>query len=338
MPVVRQPVPTPVVIHPPKPTAPIHPPPAQKIDESSLAPLNLPSKPLVYIDDSIKSTPSADLSNDSRMDEKAKLESILMDSMAKTEPIAPTNANRFQAANKNWIPNRQPQHTMVNPLNRPLPLNYLCSICRKPGHHKHHCPEAGTLPRPEERPKFPSGIPRTNLIPAQKSTPFAMLGPEGYVVSTIEHKAAKIVKKDKPSFMDDEEEEEENSKSKEQQTNTAEQVSQIPADLKCPFGEHIIKDAVLVPCCGHFVCCDECIKQKILNDENIECPYEKCDLEIGSLVSITPFHETRKKVNDYLNELKKSQKPTSPSAGSHSADPFLDLILSEVNEKVLQTI
>ncbi len=36
-----------------------------------------------------------------------------------------------------------------------------------------------------------------------------------------------------------------------------------PAELKCPYGDHLLKDAVLMPCCGHFVCCDECIREKI---------------------------------------------------------------------------
>lgn len=160
------------------------------------------------------------------------------------------------------------------------------------------------MPKPEERPKFPSGIPRSNLVPAQPGDKFAMYGPEGYVVTQIDQIASQVIKKDKPSFLTDEEEAEQSFLAAQQKKQAQANIESIPADLKCPFGNHLIKDAVLVPCCGHFVCCDECIKQKISMDENIECPYEKCDQEMGSLSSITPFHETRKKVAIYMREKK----------------------------------
>lgn len=163
------------------------------------------------------------------------------------------------------------------------------------------------LPKPDERPKFPSGIPRTNLRPAQAGDKFAMLGPEGYVVPELELQASQVVKVDKALFLTEEEE-----KLQQQQhqnhLNPSSQSSQqaadllvsssagIPKELKCPFGDHLIRDAVLVPCCGHFVCCDECIRHKISMDENIECPHPDCDQEIGSLGSITAYHEMRKKV------------------------------------------
>lgn len=163
-----------------------------------------------------------------------------------------------------------------------------------------------------------------------------MFGPEGYVIPEIVQRAAKEVKKDKPSFLDDEEEEQ--LKQKElADAKLASEMYKIPSELKCPFGEHIIKDAVLVPCCGHFVCCDECIRLKISNDENIECPNEKCDQEIGSLTAITPFHETRKKVSDYLQRMANQKKLAAESAkqqqnGSSSTD-LLDLLFNEVEKK-----
>ena len=109
-----------------------------------------------------------------------------------------------------------------------------------------------------------------------------------------------------------------------------------PPELKCPYGDHIVRDAVLVPCCGHFFCCDSCIREKISNDgiEAIECPHENCT-EIGSLGSITPFHEIRKKVNDYLNDMKlanqrQSSNTTDANTNSDDVDPFFDLILNDV--------
>lgn len=168
--------------------------------------------------------------------------------------------------------------------------------------------------KPDERPKYPSGIPRMFLVPAQPGDKFAMVDPEGrggFVISEIELKAAREgVKKDKPSFLTDEEEAKSAALAAQQSAsattssslNAASSSSSLvdcPAELKCPFGAHLIKDAVLVPCCGHFICCDECIKNKISLDENIECPYDKCgqEIDMGTLSSITPYHETRKKVD-----------------------------------------
>ena len=123
-----------------------------------------------------------------------------------------------------------------------------------------------------------------------------------------------------------------------------------PAELRCPYGDHLIKDAVLVPCCGHFVCCDVCIRERISNDEPVECPHAGCDQEIGSLISITPYHEMRKKVNEYVNEQKLAastqraaltlaqeaaslSKIAQQQTHQPSGDVFFDLILSGVGEE-----
>lgn len=78
----------------------------------------------------------------------------------------------------------------------------------------------------------------------------------------------------------------------------------FPPYLTCPFtehGKHLIYDAVLMPCCGSFICCDECILEKISNDAPIKCPLN-CEYDIKSLELIESHHEMRKLVNDYLNE------------------------------------
>ena len=267
---------------------------------------------------------------------------------------------------------------------RPVPSNYRCSICKKTGHARNTCPDAATLGqtggggggggggRVDERHKFPSGIPKTNLRPAQPGDKFAMLGPDGYVVSDIEQKAAQIVKKDKPSFMDEDDDEiggpseraavaAQRAAAAEQQLREQQQAAaaanadvsgggKCPAELRCPYGDHLIKDAVLVPCCGHFVCCDVCIRERISNDEPVECPHAGCDQEIGSLISITPYHEMRKKVNEYVNEQKLAastqraaltlaqeaaslSKIAQQQTHQPSGDVFFDLILSGVGEE-----
>jgi len=181
-------------------------------------------------------------------------------------------------------------------------------------------------------------------------------------VPEIEFQVAQVVKKDKPAFLTEEEEEEEKKK---QLLKLGTDPSSGPVDftqlkyppeLKCPFGDHIIKDAVLVPCCGHFICCDECIREKISNDECVECPYEECDQEIGSLESITPYHNMRRMVNDYLNDIKLANQrtatsstsnggsvvanafiPSKPGGAACSGDPFLDSLLDDLTDVKYQS-
>lgn len=337
-----------------------------RLEHDSLAPLNFPSKPIVYMQENLTSNPSTtstdQSSNDeSRQDEKAKLESILFSTM-NAAGYSSNNSQTMKSDNNaalqqhlraanSWQP-RMPN--MINSQIRPqqpqqLRPSYCCTICKKPGHPKSLCPEAGTLPKPEERPKFPSGIPKNKMRVARPDDKFAMLGPDGYVVPEIEYQVAQTVKKDKTPFLTEEEEEEEKKKQLESianGTNGSESLNKYPPELKCPFGDHIIKDAVLVPCCGHFICCDECVKKKILNDEYVECPHKDCDQEIGSLESITPYHDIRKRVTEYLNDLKlASQRATNIQSAnaqsnntksgqsSNSTNAFLDLLLSEVKNE-----
>lgn len=355
----------------------------------SLAPLNLPSKPIYYQESNgqqkstelelsqinmMQATQSTTKTEDSRQDEKAKLESILLSSMNSQSQMASSGGvkssqystnntmmqqhltsqnldtgsqnvmsaqavlqqqNRFTGSQ--WPP-RMPlgQH-------RPLPATYRCTICKKPGHPKNMCPDAGSYVKPEERPKFPSGIPKGKMIPAEAGDKFALLGPDGYVVPIIEYQVSQVVKKDKPAFLTEEEEEEEKKRLGYDPNAASIEVAanKYPPELKCPFGDHIIKDAVLVPCCGHFICCDECIREKISKDECVECPHEDCDQEIGSLESITPYHNIRRMVNDYLSEVKlanqRTVKESSQAKTTVTSDPFLESLLDDVDVKFKET-
>ena len=118
--------------------------------------------------------------------------------------------------------------------------------------------------------------------------------------------ALKEKKKDKTPFLT-EEEENELKKNEHQQQESKSSANQVPSKLTCPFvehGVHIIKDAVLIPCCGHFICCDECIREKISGEEIVDCPMKDCGHEIDSLESITSHHQMRSMVNEYLNDVK----------------------------------
>lgn len=124
----------------------------------SLAPLDIPSKPVIYVEETTASiNPAANLSDSSR-DEKAKLESILLGNMMAKGTAAGMMLldgpgtlgggssmsslqhlnNKFLGINKN---SRNPM-LLSSLANKPLPANYVCTICKKPGHHKQLCPEA----------------------------------------------------------------------------------------------------------------------------------------------------------------------------------------------------
>lgn len=145
-------------------------PPTSKTVYDSLAPLNIPSKPIVYVEEQQASTVAPATVTDTnkteidpRMDEKAKLESILFSSMkpGAGDGSAGSSGVGSSAGSYNqrgagfhgsimpgvsggvrpWTP-RMPMSTAAN---RPLPANYVCIICKKPGHHKSLCPEAVRL-------------------------------------------------------------------------------------------------------------------------------------------------------------------------------------------------
>ena len=194
-----------------------------KLDYDSLAPLNFPSKPIIYKSEATKTvtpfqsaenlpsrTQTEELGTDgARQDEKAKLESILFSSMnASSSSMSHTYSNsnllkqdsssngpmlitassmnimqqqqqqqlnnRFAGSVTNWPsrmmsmqqirPQQQQQQQQLQQLQQlQLRPSYCCTICKKPGHPKSLCPEAGSLPKPEERLKFPSGIPRNKM-------------------------------------------------------------------------------------------------------------------------------------------------------------------------------
>ena len=143
-----------------------------------------------------------------------------------------------------------------------------------------------------------------------------------------------------------EEEESELKKNQQQIDNEKAIASSIPPKLTCPFiehGIHIIKDAVLVPCCGHFICCDECIREKISLEVLVECPIKECGLEIDSLESIISHHEMRNMVNEYLNDVKLNKFNNNYNKkSSKNDDLFIDLYLNDefntINPNSLTTV
>lgn len=145
------------------------PPQMPKSVYDSLAPLDIPSKPVVYVDESSSGASTANATEgnikpssgeDSSRDEKAKLESILLGKMMEKGTAAGMmmmdgssggsggTSSHHAHMTARFLGGKWPRNNMMQPgqaailANRPLPPNYVCTICKKPGHHKQLCPEA----------------------------------------------------------------------------------------------------------------------------------------------------------------------------------------------------
>ena len=162
-------------------------------------------------------------------------------------------------------------------LNDSMTNMIICKLCKKPGHLNRNCPKAGTVFKP------PAGIPKSQ---------WCIIGQEKKIVTQVELNATKATNKE--LFLKEEEKENKTIQNK---------ILNFPIEFKCPFGDHIIKDAVILPCCGKFVCCDSCILNKISSNEPIECLNMECNQEMGSYQFITSCIPLRQSINTYLNSL-----------------------------------
>ena len=150
----------------------------------ALAPLSIPSNPIVYPNDvkDIETPKKEDLKMDinnnsisaqennknndtSRLDEKAKLESILQNTMLNQSSSVHHSSKTMNSHSLMSLNNKPTKVSgmeigvtssfapVVNvptnngnwtsrPMNRIPPPNYVCTICKIPGHYKSFCPEA----------------------------------------------------------------------------------------------------------------------------------------------------------------------------------------------------
>ncbi|VDP29179.1 unnamed protein product [Soboliphyme baturini] len=174
------------------------------------------------------------------------------------------------------------------------PPSYSCNRCGLTGHWIKSCPTLNM--------KRTTGIPKDELIETTPDDPQAMLTSSGTFAVPIMHKQAYLIgKKEKPPFK-----------------------REIPPELLCTLCSDLLKDAVLIPCCGYSFC-DECIRNQLLESDNHECP--NCHEKGISPVSLIPNGKLRQAVDSYQNESSyshaRSNLPLSDESNSHVANPTI---------------
>lgn len=101
--------------------------------------------------------------------------------------------------------------------------------------------EAKTINSPLVRPTTSSGVPRTRLLASQPSGAKSHTMTPDHATFEKQRKVASI-----PSHP-------------------------VPEELQCPICRKLMKDAVLVACCGASYC-DGCIRQEDPTETMIDCP------------------------------------------------------------------
>ncbi|KAI9034234.1 DWNN domain-containing protein [Hyaloraphidium curvatum] len=187
--------------------------------------------------------------------------------------------------------------------NKPPPEGYVCFRCGQKGHWISECPTIGDKEF-DNRPRLKrtTGIPRSFLKPVDEATAAAggvMVSADGsLVVATANEQAfekavasrAKGMAVDLSEIWDE---------------------APVPKELACPICKKLIRDAVVIPCCGVSFC-DDCIRNHLTADETHgQCP--NC-LEDGiNADRLVPNKHLRAAAENHLREyaMRKEEDPDS---------------------------
>lgn len=130
------------------------------------------------------------------------------------------------------------------------PPNYVCFRCGQRGHWIKLCPTNGDPNFDNYRWKRSMGIPSTQISIGAANVPGTMMDRHGnLVVRTVDYNAVQRGRLD---------------------TLQAPKETKIPPELTCSICKELMKDAVVIPCCGKSFC-DDCIREHLLENE-FTCP------------------------------------------------------------------
>ncbi|KAJ3929921.1 MAG: DWNN domain-containing protein [Lentinula lateritia] len=187
----------------------------------------------------------------------------------------------------------KPGPSTYQPPDRPLPASYVCYRCGQKGHWIKDCPTNSDREFDHKpRIKRTTGIPRSMLKAVENINngelgQGVMVTPEGGYV---------VAQPDLASWQ--------KQVSRTNKVLTAAEVRDrnTPSDLTlvCPIDNKLFRDAVETPCCGTSYC-EDCIQTHLLERDFI-CPNPNCGKKIASLDKLSPNHEQRRRVSDYIQK------------------------------------
>ncbi|XP_053211540.1 E3 ubiquitin-protein ligase RBBP6-like [Panonychus citri] len=167
----------------------------------------------------------------------------------------------------------------------PLPPNYTCYRCNRPGHHIKQCPTYN------KGIKRSSGIPKSFMVPVSAEQKGALLTGSGFAIPRIDLQVYSEKKVNKKAPVNQHQVENE---SKEK----------IPEQLKCSLCEDLLREAVFSPCCANSFC-DECLRMELC--QTSQCPScLKTEIEPENII---PVLSLRLKVEKFISEKSQQQQP-----------------------------
>ena len=199
--------------------------------------------------------------------------------------------------------------------------HYVCYNCGQGGHFISSCPRPITGEHRSRGPRMATGIPRSQMINARAGDPGAFaVGAGAFAVPAVDRVAYAQGKREAAPFSDAE--------AKTASVDTS--ANEMPAELLCPLCRDIMTDASLITCCGNSFC-DECIREKLLETEDHECP--SCgELGQGPAEALVRNKYLRTSVMKFQNETgyhatkKHKRHPTETAAMNAGMMPVGELI------------
>ncbi|KRY76526.1 E3 ubiquitin-protein ligase RBBP6, partial [Trichinella pseudospiralis] len=172
------------------------------------------------------------------------------------------------------------------------PPSYLCNRCGQTGHWIKFCPTLNV--------KRTTGIPKNELLETTPDDPQAMMTSIGTFAVPVLHKNAFLIGKKEKPFISEEDDE------SLRKPAEASEKEALPTELLCSLCDNILKDAVVIPCCG-FSFCDQCIRKHLLGKQ--ECP--NCREPAVAAASLIPNGQLRMAVLKYRREKDCQNKPAA---------------------------
>lgn len=158
-----------------------------------------------------------------------------------------------------------------------VPKWYECRICLVKGHHRvSSCPNKAKLK--QMRVRKAHGIPKSMMMKVEGPDVLGAMATENgeYGVPILNAEAYIAGKKEAPPFV--------SQPVQKGQDRESQKRKRLPEFVICPICKELMRECVLVPCCGDSGCSD-CVYEAIIDAEDHKCPFcKKQDQKIDQIV------------------------------------------------------